>query len=190
SCEVTLDPNTAYRRLPLSDGNRKVERVLWNQPYPDHPERFDVYQVLSRESLTGRCYWEAEWSGEVYISVSYKSISRKGGVYSVRLWSGDEGDGDDGDDDDDGYVHDGVSVPAGMVVVCLLGWCRCVCWDGGGVPAGMVSMCLLGWCRCVCWDGVGVSAGMVSVCRLGWCWCVCWDGVGVSAGMLSVCLLV
>ncbi len=50
------------------------------QSYPDHPDRFDSYsQVLCRESVCGRCYWELEWSGNnVYISVSYKSISRKG----------------------------------------------------------------------------------------------------------------
>jgi len=49
------------------------------QPYPDHPDRFDHYeQVLCRESVCGRSYWEIEWSGRVYISVSYKSISRKG----------------------------------------------------------------------------------------------------------------
>uniref|UniRef100_A0A672Q3Q7 Tripartite motif-containing protein 16-like n=1 Tax=Sinocyclocheilus grahami TaxID=75366 RepID=A0A672Q3Q7_SINGR len=36
-------------------------------------------QVLCRESVCGRCYWEVEWSGRgVCISVSYKSISRKG----------------------------------------------------------------------------------------------------------------
>ncbi|KAL0169640.1 hypothetical protein M9458_034236, partial [Cirrhinus mrigala] len=48
-------------------------------PYPDHPERFDeCHQVLCRESLSGRCYWEAEWSGfAVNISVTYKGISRK-----------------------------------------------------------------------------------------------------------------
>ncbi|XP_036418756.1 NACHT, LRR and PYD domains-containing protein 3-like isoform X4 [Colossoma macropomum] len=79
SCEVTLDPNTVHRRLSLSDGNRKVENVGSSQSYPDHPERFDYWdQVLCRESLTGRCYWEAEWSGMVYIAVTYKSISRKG----------------------------------------------------------------------------------------------------------------
>ncbi len=51
-----------------------------HQSYPDHPERFDeCRQVLCVESLTGRCYWEAEWSGSAHISVSYKGISRKGG---------------------------------------------------------------------------------------------------------------
>ncbi len=36
--------------------------------------------MLCRESVWGRCYWEIEWSGDkgVFISVSYKSISKKG----------------------------------------------------------------------------------------------------------------
>ncbi len=52
-----------------------------DQSYPDHPDRFDECQVLCRESVCGRCYWELQWSGDdgVYISVSYKSISKKGG---------------------------------------------------------------------------------------------------------------
>ncbi|XP_076126643.1 tripartite motif-containing protein 16-like isoform X2 [Alosa pseudoharengus] len=79
SCHFTLDPNTAHRTLHLSEGNRRVEWRAELQPYPDHPERFDVWpQVLCREGVSGRCYWEVEMSGEVYIAVSYKSISRKG----------------------------------------------------------------------------------------------------------------
>ncbi|XP_051992122.1 NACHT, LRR and PYD domains-containing protein 3-like isoform X6 [Xyrauchen texanus] len=79
-CDLTLDSNTAHTELILSEGNRKVTRVRERQSYPDHPERFDVYhQVLCRESLTGRCYWETQWSGDAAdISVSYKEISRKG----------------------------------------------------------------------------------------------------------------
>ncbi|XP_048854101.1 NACHT, LRR and PYD domains-containing protein 3-like isoform X2 [Brienomyrus brachyistius] len=81
-CQLTLDPNTAHRRLSLSEGNRKVthEWGAEEQPYPDHPERSDWWdQVLCRESLTGRCYWEAEWEGdEVRIGVTYKRIGRKG----------------------------------------------------------------------------------------------------------------
>ncbi|XP_037388020.1 NLR family CARD domain-containing protein 3-like isoform X2 [Pygocentrus nattereri] len=78
---LTLDPNTVYRRLSLSEGNRKVEWVDEDQPYPDHPDRFDrCFQVLSVESLTGRCYWEVQWSGAgAGISVSYRGIRRKGG---------------------------------------------------------------------------------------------------------------
>ncbi|XP_066530628.1 stonustoxin subunit beta-like [Hoplias malabaricus] len=79
-CDVTLDPNTAHTRLILSEGNRKVEHVKERQSYPDRPERFDHWeQVLSVENFTGSCYWEVEWSGKVYISVSYGGIQRKGG---------------------------------------------------------------------------------------------------------------
>uniref|UniRef100_A0A673I9Q6 B30.2/SPRY domain-containing protein n=1 Tax=Sinocyclocheilus rhinocerous TaxID=307959 RepID=A0A673I9Q6_9TELE len=79
ACFLTLDPNTANTKLILSEENRKVTGVDEEQPYPDHPDRFDdVYQVLCRERVCGRCYWEIEWSGFVEISVSYKSISRKG----------------------------------------------------------------------------------------------------------------
>ncbi|XP_048013769.1 LOW QUALITY PROTEIN: NACHT, LRR and PYD domains-containing protein 3-like [Megalobrama amblycephala] len=79
ACDLTLDPDTANTRLVLSDGNRKVTRVKERQPYPDHPERFDHPQVLCRERLTGRCYWEAEWSERgAVISVTYEGISRKG----------------------------------------------------------------------------------------------------------------
>ncbi|XP_029380753.1 E3 ubiquitin/ISG15 ligase TRIM25-like [Echeneis naucrates] len=80
SQEITLDPNTAHRYLLLSEGNRKVTRMSEVQSYSDHPDRFTYYcQVLSRESLTGRCYWEVEWRGErVFIAVTYKNISRVG----------------------------------------------------------------------------------------------------------------
>ncbi|XP_073804368.1 NLR family CARD domain-containing protein 3-like [Danio rerio] len=81
ACFLTLDPNTANTELILSEENREVKSVRENQPYPDHPDRFDdLPQVLCRESVCGRCYWEIDWSGdEVEISVSYKSIRRKGG---------------------------------------------------------------------------------------------------------------
>ncbi|KAI2645553.1 Tripartite motif-containing protein 16 [Labeo rohita] len=81
ACFLTLDPNTAHNELSLSEENRKVTWVEEYQSYPDHPHRFDVwYQVLCRESVCGHCYWEIECSGRYspYISVSYKSISRKG----------------------------------------------------------------------------------------------------------------
>lgn len=76
--ELTLDPNTAHKDLSLSDGNRKARR--WTKlPYPDHLERFDFQrQVLCREALTGRCYWEVGWSGPVRIGVAYKQMDRKG----------------------------------------------------------------------------------------------------------------
>uniref|UniRef100_A0A9J8BHZ7 Tripartite motif-containing protein 16-like n=1 Tax=Cyprinus carpio carpio TaxID=630221 RepID=A0A9J8BHZ7_CYPCA len=80
SRQLTLDLNTVNKRLRLSESNRVITNTGRDQPYPDHPDRFDQWsQVLCRESVCGRCYWEIEWSGdEVDISVSYKSISRKG----------------------------------------------------------------------------------------------------------------
>ncbi|CAI5657518.1 unnamed protein product [Oreochromis niloticus] len=79
SCQLTIDTNTVNTKLQLSDNNRKVTRVEEVQSYPDHPDRFDVYrQLLCRNGLTGRCYWEVEWRGHVYISVSYRRIRRKG----------------------------------------------------------------------------------------------------------------
>ncbi|XP_064190345.1 tripartite motif-containing protein 16-like isoform X30 [Anguilla rostrata] len=80
SCQLTLDPNTVHRLLSLSERNREVTYVGKIQSYPDHPDRFECSpQVLCREGLSGRCYWEAEWSGGgVSIAMSYKEISRKG----------------------------------------------------------------------------------------------------------------
>ncbi|KAM3868940.1 LOW QUALITY PROTEIN: uncharacterized protein ACN63O_006299 [Diretmus argenteus] len=79
SRQITLDPNTANTCLLLSEGNRKATVVLTDQFYPHHPDRFSGwYQVLSREDLTGRCYWEVEWRGGVSIAVSHKNISRAG----------------------------------------------------------------------------------------------------------------
>ncbi|KAM9314301.1 NLR family CARD domain-containing protein 3-like isoform 3-T4 [Pholidichthys leucotaenia] len=78
-CQLELDTNSVNRKLKLSDNNRKVTWVKEDQNYPDHPDRFDVfYQLLCRNGLTGRCYWEVEKRGRVFISVSYRGIRRKG----------------------------------------------------------------------------------------------------------------
>ncbi|XP_048046579.1 tripartite motif-containing protein 16-like [Megalobrama amblycephala] len=97
SHQLNLDLNTVNKLLCLSERNRVITYTNTEQPYPDHPDRFDGYnlQVLCRESVCGRCYWEIEWSGNnyVYISVSYKSISRKGSGnecgfgYNDQSWS-------------------------------------------------------------------------------------------------------
>uniref|UniRef100_I3K312 B30.2/SPRY domain-containing protein n=1 Tax=Oreochromis niloticus TaxID=8128 RepID=I3K312_ORENI len=79
SCQLTIDTNTVHKNLQLSDNNRKVTRVKEVQPYPDHPDRFGYrLQLLCSDGLTGRCYWEIEWRGEVRIAVSYRRIRRKG----------------------------------------------------------------------------------------------------------------
>ncbi|XP_031607675.2 tripartite motif-containing protein 16-like [Oreochromis aureus] len=79
SREITLDPNTANTHLLLSERNRKATFKEQQQSYSDHPDRFlPCWQVLSKESLSGRCYWEVKWRGNVYAAVSYKNISRVG----------------------------------------------------------------------------------------------------------------
>ncbi|XP_047243443.1 stonustoxin subunit alpha-like [Girardinichthys multiradiatus] len=93
SCQLTIDTNTVNRKLKLSEGNRKLTRGEELQSYPDHPDRFDVPQLLCSDGLTGRCYWEVEWRGEVFISVSYRRIRRKGDRddcwfgYNDQSWS-------------------------------------------------------------------------------------------------------
>uniref|UniRef100_A0A673A851 NACHT domain-containing protein n=1 Tax=Sphaeramia orbicularis TaxID=375764 RepID=A0A673A851_9TELE len=78
-CELTLDPNTANRRLELSENNKKVELVYEVQSYPDHQDRSEDWgQVMCSTDLTGRCYWEVQWSGNVEISVTYRGIRSKG----------------------------------------------------------------------------------------------------------------
>uniref|UniRef100_A0A4W6F6R0 B30.2/SPRY domain-containing protein n=1 Tax=Lates calcarifer TaxID=8187 RepID=A0A4W6F6R0_LATCA len=78
-CELTLDGSTANRKIKLSDNNRKVTRVKEYQPSPAHPDGFDYWsQLLCKNGLTGRCYWEVDWSGDVDISVSYSGIRRRG----------------------------------------------------------------------------------------------------------------
>ncbi|XP_034720703.1 NACHT, LRR and PYD domains-containing protein 12-like [Etheostoma cragini] len=86
-CELELDTNTVHRGLKLSDNNRKVTGVREDQSYPDHPERFDCWsQLLCRDGLTGRCYWEVERRGRVEISLSYRGIRRRGD--SEDCWFG------------------------------------------------------------------------------------------------------
>uniref|UniRef100_A0A669E666 B30.2/SPRY domain-containing protein n=2 Tax=Oreochromis niloticus TaxID=8128 RepID=A0A669E666_ORENI len=79
SCQPTIDTNTVHKYFKLSDNNRKVTHVHEVQSYPDHEDRFDVPQLLCRDGLTDRGYWEVEWKGEVWITVSYRRIRRKGG---------------------------------------------------------------------------------------------------------------
>ncbi|CAL8242568.1 unnamed protein product [Merluccius merluccius] len=87
ACGLTLDPNTAHRGLSLSEDLREVMKVGEDQSHPDHPERFDSQvQVLCREGLTGRCYWEVERRGTVDIGVTYRGITRRGG--GLDSWLG------------------------------------------------------------------------------------------------------
>ncbi|XP_067353057.1 NLR family CARD domain-containing protein 3-like isoform X2 [Channa argus] len=79
ACGLIVDINTVNSYLKLSDNNRRVTRVREEQLYPDHPDRFDFCpQLVCSNSLTGRCYWEVEWSGSVSVAVTHRGIRRRG----------------------------------------------------------------------------------------------------------------
>uniref|UniRef100_A0A672MNI4 SPRY-associated domain-containing protein n=1 Tax=Sinocyclocheilus grahami TaxID=75366 RepID=A0A672MNI4_SINGR len=64
SRKLTLDLNTVNNYLRLSERNRVITATDTVQSYPDHRDRFDeYYQVLCRESVCGRCFWDLQWSG-------------------------------------------------------------------------------------------------------------------------------
>ncbi|XP_042581304.1 E3 ubiquitin-protein ligase TRIM47 isoform X1 [Cyprinus carpio] len=96
ACDLTLDPNTAHRRLVLSDGDTVATLQQTSQPYPDLPQRFDGWtQVLCLQPLSSdRCYWEVEWRGRgSSLGVVSGSMSRKGADsgaglgYNSQSWS-------------------------------------------------------------------------------------------------------
>ncbi|XP_038162498.1 NACHT, LRR and PYD domains-containing protein 12-like [Cyprinodon tularosa] len=81
SCQLTIDTNTVNRNLKPSQEHRKVTYDGERQSYTDNLNRFDHWpQLLCSDGLTGRCYWEVEWGGKVYISMSYRKIRRKGKI--------------------------------------------------------------------------------------------------------------
>ncbi|XP_039458273.1 E3 ubiquitin/ISG15 ligase TRIM25-like [Oreochromis aureus] len=92
SKRITMDQNTAHRELLLSEGHRRVTFGYTILSYSDNPERFrECSQVLSREILTGCCYWEVKWKRFVSIAVAYNCINRTGNDsefgYNDKSWS-------------------------------------------------------------------------------------------------------
>ncbi|XP_069093384.1 E3 ubiquitin-protein ligase TRIM39-like isoform X2 [Pleurodeles waltl] len=81
---VTLDPDTAHRRLILSEDGRSVRHRDRAQDLPDTPQRFNpVINVLGRERLSsGRHYWEVEVGDKTGwdLGVCDEAVSRKGGI--------------------------------------------------------------------------------------------------------------
>ncbi|XP_060893409.1 tripartite motif-containing protein 16-like [Labrus mixtus] len=112
SCDITLDPNTANTYLLLSDGNRKVTNTGQQQSYSSHPDRFTVLcQVLSPESLTGRCYWELKRGGRVFVAVAYKNISRTGGWKESELGGNDKSWALDCNNNSYNFYYNSVNTP-------------------------------------------------------------------------------
>uniref|UniRef100_A0A3P8SRT5 B30.2/SPRY domain-containing protein n=1 Tax=Amphiprion percula TaxID=161767 RepID=A0A3P8SRT5_AMPPE len=105
SCQLTVDTSTVNTKLKLSENNRKLTRVEEDQSYPDHPDRFDWPQLLCTTGLTGGCYWEVEWRGDVHISVSYRGIRRKGRSDDCRFGYNDQSWSLVCSDDDGYYVR-------------------------------------------------------------------------------------
>uniref|UniRef100_A0A3B3RJ14 B30.2/SPRY domain-containing protein n=1 Tax=Paramormyrops kingsleyae TaxID=1676925 RepID=A0A3B3RJ14_9TELE len=88
ACHFTMDLDTIHQWLFLSEGNSKVTRDEDGQIYPEHPDRFDYWpQVLCREGLTGRCYWEIEWheGPGANVGVAYRGLGRKGAGFECGL---------------------------------------------------------------------------------------------------------
>uniref|UniRef100_A0A3Q3L7D7 Tripartite motif-containing protein 16-like n=1 Tax=Labrus bergylta TaxID=56723 RepID=A0A3Q3L7D7_9LABR len=89
-CLLTLDPNTAFENLLLSEGNSRVTWIRKAQKYPYHPDRFTKYdQVLGSEGLSGVCYFEVEWRGtRVELAMCYKGaeLEESGFGFTDRSW--------------------------------------------------------------------------------------------------------
>ncbi|XP_037136337.1 NACHT, LRR and PYD domains-containing protein 3-like isoform X2 [Syngnathus acus] len=78
-CGPTLDSDTAHNCLQMSEHGKKVTVVLVEQLYPQNPQRFTHWrQVLCTSGLSGRCYWEVDVEGKVYVAVTYDGFRRVG----------------------------------------------------------------------------------------------------------------
>nr|XP_033471732.1 NACHT, LRR and PYD domains-containing protein 3-like isoform X2 [Epinephelus lanceolatus] len=120
SCELAIDTNTVNRKIEVSDDNKMATCVDEEQPYPDHPDRFHYWpQLLCRTGLTGRCYWEVEWRGNVSLAVTYKRIGRRGERSKCRFGENDLSWRLGCSDDGDYYVshnNKGTSIPSSSSV--------------------------------------------------------------------------
>nr|XP_040054463.1 E3 ubiquitin/ISG15 ligase TRIM25-like [Gasterosteus aculeatus aculeatus] len=82
SSTLQLDPSSAHRCVRVN--SRQEAQFYYHNCYcSPHPDRFtDWHQVLCREGLTGRCYWEVECvnlaGGDIFVAVAYKSMNRSG----------------------------------------------------------------------------------------------------------------
>ncbi|XP_041652210.1 zinc finger protein RFP-like [Cheilinus undulatus] len=80
--DVTLDPDTAYPNLILSDDGKQVKYGNVRNNLPDNPERFDTcVVVLAEQSISsGRFYYEVQVKGKTDwdLGVAEESVIRKG----------------------------------------------------------------------------------------------------------------
>nr|XP_021328368.1 nuclear factor 7, ovary-like [Danio rerio] len=88
---VILDPNTAHPRLIVSDDLSTVSYSWDEQPLPDNPERFDIYECVlgSVGFKTGNCSWDVEIRGSECwsLGVTTASNQRKGREFcNADVW--------------------------------------------------------------------------------------------------------
>ncbi|KAM6939581.1 E3 ubiquitin-protein ligase TRIM21-like [Xenentodon cancila] len=100
--DVTLDPDTAYSELILSDDGKQVRCCDSKRSVPDNPKRFAHHVVVlgKQRFSSGRFYFEVQVRGktEWSLGVARESIDRRGrttlrpqfGYWAVRLTNGDE----------------------------------------------------------------------------------------------------
>ncbi|XP_036962152.1 E3 ubiquitin-protein ligase TRIM21-like [Acanthopagrus latus] len=88
--DVTLDPNTAYPELILSDDGKQVKHVDVKQNLPDNPERFSLStSVLAKQSFnSGKFYYEVQVKGKTdwLFGVVRESIDRKAKVRPIPFY--------------------------------------------------------------------------------------------------------
>ncbi|XP_026109569.1 E3 ubiquitin-protein ligase TRIM39-like [Carassius auratus] len=79
--DVTLDPDTAYPKLILSDDGKQVSHGGIKQDVPENPKRFDnVVCVLAKQGFSsGRFYYEVQVKGKTEwdLGVARESVNRK-----------------------------------------------------------------------------------------------------------------
>ncbi|XP_067228528.1 uncharacterized protein [Chanodichthys erythropterus] len=96
--DVTLDPDTAYPYLILSDDGKQVSHGDIKQDAPENPKRFYVwFCVLAKQGFSsGRFYYEVQVKGKTgwELGVARESISRKdiwlcpeNGYWTVTHWN-------------------------------------------------------------------------------------------------------
>uniref|UniRef100_A0A673A6Z9 Uncharacterized protein n=1 Tax=Sphaeramia orbicularis TaxID=375764 RepID=A0A673A6Z9_9TELE len=100
--DLTLDPDTAYPYLILSDDGKQVHHGDEKRNLPDKPQRFSRCPcILAKQSFfSGRFYFEVQVKGKTKwdLGVARESINRKGeirlrpqfGFWTIRLRNGNE----------------------------------------------------------------------------------------------------
>ncbi|RVE60286.1 hypothetical protein OJAV_G00179400 [Oryzias javanicus] len=80
--DVKLDPNTAHKRLAVSEDGKEVRDSGEDQEISDSPSRFDLFgSVLGLNSFSsGRSYWEVEVGNKTGwdLGVATRGAGRKG----------------------------------------------------------------------------------------------------------------